>query len=86
MEKQLFKTLMKNTYKNVGRDGMIYIEGVISGIMRVTCVDFGEKSYAHKLTEEGTILTCNCSPLQYKYFTEQVKNDYPGLCEFYYEG
>lgn len=99
MEKQIYKTLIKNEHKFSGNK---YVRGRIFGIAEIICELYGGKEsiidrdgktrtrralYGSFITnKEETVryLQMKCTTEQYERFVAYVEEQYPGLCEFYW--
>lgn len=79
MDKKIFRTLIKKAHK-LGENK--YIHGRISGFQSVICDELSRESYLNKLTDEGLLLTTECTAEQYEKFRIRVAEEYPGLCDF----
>lgn len=82
--KYKFHTLVKKDHKFGNNDHML---GRLIGYQQLLCDGFREENHRpqHVIDkiEEGTVLTCECTPDEYAEFTKLVKRHFPeDLCVF----
>ena len=82
MEKKMFKTLIKADHKLGGNK---YVEGRITGMAYILCEVYKSIEHGHGKCDKGLIFPTVCTKEQYERFVNITEQDYPGLCEFYYE-